>query len=309
MVGNGDSISIEEFVIQGSQPKKVIVRGIGPSLAALGVPDPLADTVLSLYASNGTLVATNDNWKDTQQAEIEATGIAPTNDLESAIVATLDPGTYATALIGKNNLVGTGLNEIYDLEPWNSVITAIGARDNALTGDDVVFSGFVVQGTQPQSFLLRALGPSLTGYGVAGALADPQLQLYAGGTTLIATNDNWIDASRKQEIIATGIPPTNDLESAILVTLDPGAYTMVVSGNNGGTGVTFAEVYTLPYSGGLMNPAPVPIPSPSPTPTQRQHQHRNPPETRHRHPQHRRQHLSQNPLTSRRGRKSKSGRM
>ena len=103
VVGNGDSISIEEFVIQGNQPKKVIVRGIGPSLAAFGVPDPLADPVLSLYASNGTLVATNDNWKDTQQAEIEATGLAPTNDLESAIVATLDPGTYATALIGKNN--------------------------------------------------------------------------------------------------------------------------------------------------------------------------------------------------------------
>src|SRR4029077_5945883 len=95
VVGYGDSISIEEFVIQGSQPKKVIVRGIGPSLAALGVPDPLADTVLLLYASNGTLVATNDNWKDTKKAEIEATGIAPTNDLESAIVVTLIPGTYA----------------------------------------------------------------------------------------------------------------------------------------------------------------------------------------------------------------------
>jgi hypothetical protein len=135
-------------------------------LAALGVPDSLADTVLLLYASNGTLVATNDNWRDTQQAEIEATGLAPTNDLESAIVATLDPGTYATALIGKNDLLGTGLNEIYDLEPWNSVITAIGARDNALTGDDVVTSGFVLIGNQPQSFLLRALGPSLAGSGV-----------------------------------------------------------------------------------------------------------------------------------------------
>jgi hypothetical protein len=117
MVGIGDSISIEEFVIQGNQPKTIIVRGLGPSLAAFGIPDFLPDPVLSLYASNGTLVATNDNWKDTQQAGIEATGIAPTNDLESAIVATLDPGTYATALIGKNNLVGTGLHEIYDLEP------------------------------------------------------------------------------------------------------------------------------------------------------------------------------------------------
>jgi plastocyanin len=266
MVGNGDSISIEEFVIQGNQPKKVIVRGIGPSLAALGVPDSFADPVLSLYASNGTLVATNDNWKDTQQAEIEATGIAPTNDLESAIVATLDPGTYATALIGKNNLVGRGLNEIYDLEPWNSVITAIGARDNALTGDDVVTSGFVLIGNQPQSFLLRALGPSLVGSGVPAALADPQLELHDGNGTIIATNDNWKD-TQETEIIATGIPPTNDLESAILGTFYPGAYTIIVSGKNGGTGVTFAEIYTLPYSGGPMNPAPVPIPSPTPTPT------------------------------------------
>ena len=183
---------------------------------------------MSLYANNGTLIAINDNWKDTQQAEIEATGIAPTNDLESAIVATLDPGTYATALIGKDNGVGTGLNEIYDLDSESSVITAIGARDNALTGDDVVFSGFIVTGTQPQSFLLRALGPSLTSYGVAEALADPQLQLYEGSTTLIAINDNWRGA-QEAEIIATGIPPTNDLESAILVTLNPGAYTMVVA--------------------------------------------------------------------------------
>ena len=266
VVGTGDSISIEEFVIQGSQPKKIIVRGLGPSLGALGVPDPLADPVLSLYAGSGILVAANDNWKDTQQAEIEATGLAPTNDLEPAIVATLDPGTYATALFGKNNLVGRGLNEIYDLEPWNSVITAIGARGDALTGDDAVISGFVVQGNQPQIFLLRALGPSLAGYGVATALADPMLELHVGTGALIVTNDNWKD-TQEAEIIATGIPPTNDLESAILFTLYPGAYTIVVSGKNGGTGVTFAEVYTLPYSGGLMNPAPVPIASPSPTPT------------------------------------------
>ena len=103
----------------------------------------------------------NDNWRDSQEADIIATGLAPTNDLESAIVATLDPGTYTTALIGKNGGVGTGVNEVYDLDTQNSLITAIGTRDNALTGDDIVISGFIVQGTRPQSFLLRALGPSL----------------------------------------------------------------------------------------------------------------------------------------------------
>ena len=179
----------------------------------------------------------------------------------------LTPGTYATALIGKNNLVGTGLNEIYDLEPWNSCNHSNRrARQRTHRRRRCNFGLYTVPGNQPQSLLLRALGPSLAGYGVAAALADPTLELHTGDGTLIATNDNWKD-TQEAEIIATGIPPTNDLESAILVTLDPGAYTMVVSGKNGGTGVTFAEVYTLPYSGDLMNPAPVPIPSPSPTPT------------------------------------------
>ena len=254
VVGIGDSISIEEFAIEGTQAKQVIVRGIGPSLSDVGIPDPLQDPVLILYDSSGSIVATNDNWRDTQEAEIIATGIPPTNDLESAIVATLAPGTYATALAGKNNGTGVGLNEVYDLDQQVSLVTAIGARDNALSGDEVVLSGFILGGNVAQDFLFRALGPSLRDFGIGGVLADPMLGLYDGNGALIASNNDWQD-TQAAEIAATGLAPTNNLESAIVVTLSPGNYTIVETGS---PGVTFVETYTLPYGGNPLNPVPIP---------------------------------------------------
>jgi hypothetical protein len=244
-VQTGDNVSIAGFIITGNAPKKVMMRGIGPSLT--GVSPVLADPVLELHEPNGSLIISNDNWKDTQQTEIQNSTIAPTNDLESAIVATLPPANYTAVLRGKNGTTGIGLIEMYDLDAASdSKLANISTRGLVQTGNDVMICGFILgNGTASENVIIRAIGPSLTG--VANVLADPTLDLYDSDGTLLMSDDNWQDdASQAAEIIATGIPPQNDLESAIVTTLPPGAYTAIVAGKDGGTGVALAEVYHLP---------------------------------------------------------------
>jgi hypothetical protein len=244
-VQTGDNVSIAGFIITGNAPKKVMLRGIGPSVT--GVSPVLADPVLELHEPNGSLIISNDNWKDTQQTQIQTSTIAPTNDLESAIVATLPPANYTAVLRGKDGTTGIGLIEMYDLDPASdSELANISTRGFVQTGNDVMICGFIFgNGTAGESVIIRAIGPSLTG--VANALADPTLDLYDDNGTLLISDDNWQDdASQAAEIIATGIPPQNDLESAIVTTLPPGAYTAIVAGKDGGTGVALVEVYHLP---------------------------------------------------------------
>ena len=244
-VQTGDNVAIAGFIITGNASKKVIVRGIGPSIT--GLTPLLADPVLELHGANGALITSNDNWKDTQEAEIMASTIPPTNNLESAIVATLSPDAYTAILSGKNGTTGIGLVEVYDLDAASdSKLANISTRGFVQTGDDVMIGGFTFgDGTASEKVLIRALGPSLQG--IANVLADPTLKLYDGNGTLLMFDDNWQDdALQAAAIAATGIPPQNKLESAIVATLPPGAYTAIVSGNNGGTGVALAEVYHLP---------------------------------------------------------------
>ena len=248
-IGTGNAISIQEFVIQGDQPKKIIVRGRGPSL---GIAGALQDPVLSLYDHNGALLARNDNWRDSQEAEIVATGIAPSDGRESAIVATLAPGNYAVALVGKSHTTGLGVSELYDLESQNSVFTGIGVRGKSLPNPELLLSGFILTGSQPQSLLLRALGPSLADHGIASALMDPAITLRSSNGTLIAFNDDWQDTQAAQ-IKATGLAPTDYRESAILITLVPGAYSLRQERSSG---ITSLEEYAVPYDGGVLNPAP-----------------------------------------------------
>jgi hypothetical protein len=127
-VGTGDDVVLNAFIITGPDPKRAIFRGLGPSLI---LASPLADPALDLRSSDGTLLATNNNWRDTQEAEIQAMGLAPTNNLEAAIVATLNPGSYTAVLRGVNNGVGIGINELYDLASTSSSLTAIGTRGGA----------------------------------------------------------------------------------------------------------------------------------------------------------------------------------
>jgi plastocyanin len=246
-VQTGENVLIGGFIVTGTAPKKILLRAIGPSLAQQGVTDVLDDPELELHANDGSLIMSNDDWKSTQQADIEATGAAPTNDRESAIVATLTPDSYTAIVSGKNGSSGVGLVEGYDLDPAaDSQFANISTRGFVETGNNVMIGGFILgNGTGTTNVLLRAIGPSLAGQGVNGALADPTLEVHDQNGALVATDDNWRD-SQQDEIEATGIPPANDLESAIITTLPATPNTAIVAGKNGQTGVALVEVYRLP---------------------------------------------------------------
>jgi uncharacterized repeat protein (TIGR03803 family) len=241
----GDSVLIGGFIITGTQPKKVIVRAIGPALGAFGVSGALADPVLELHEPDGTVI-TNDNWKDTQEAAITATKLAPSNDLESAIVATLDPGAYTAILTGKDNTTGVALIEAYDLDQTvDSQLANISTRGFVQTGDNVMIGGFIVGGNTA-TVALRAIGPSLSTAGIANPLADPFLELHDSNGDIVDSNDNWMDSPDKQTFIDGSLAPTNNKESVILGTLMPGGYTAIVSGVGSGTGIGLVEAYNLP---------------------------------------------------------------
>jgi hypothetical protein len=252
MVGTGDAIVLNAFIITGPDPTQVLVRGLGPSL---GVSMVLADPALDLRTSAGALVATNDNWRSDQEAEIIGTGIPPTNDFEAAIVATLSPGSYTVVLRGINNTTGRGTSDLHDLSPAaSSSLTAIGTRSNVLTADDVLVSEIVLE-QGGGDLLLRVLGPSLGAAGIANILADPALELRDGNGALLIANDNWRDA-QEAAIQATGLAPSNDLESAMVASLAPGSYTTVVRGKNNTTGIGYIQFYSLPHSGPVLKLTP-----------------------------------------------------
>ena len=248
--GTGDNVSIGGFVVTGTQSKKVIVRAIGPSLPLAG---KLADPILELHGPDGALMALNDNWRSAQEPEIEASAVAPTNDLESAIVATL-PATpvglgYTAVMRGADNTTGVALVEVYDLDPAaDSKLANISTRGQVQTGNDVMIGGIIVTGNGTQKVIVRAIGPSLGGNSVTGALQDPTLELRDGNGLLLISNDNWRD-TQEAEIMATGVPPANDLESAVIATLPASptglGYTAIVKGANGSTGVALVEFYAL----------------------------------------------------------------
>ena len=247
-VQTGDKVSIGGIIISPGDAKRVLLRAIGPSLANFGVTDPLPDPILELHAGDGTLITSNDNWKDSpEMMDIEETGLAPSNDLESAIIRTLNPGLYTAVVNGKNGATGVGLVEAYDLDvSATSQLGNLSTRGFVGTGTNVMIGGFILGGGGADiSVLVRAIGPSLTQFGVTDALPDPTLELHDGNGALIQDNDNWKD-SQQTEIEATGLQPTSDLESAVLETLAPGAYTAIVAGSGGVTGVALVEVYGLP---------------------------------------------------------------
>ena len=248
-VFTGERILIAGFIIGGTENKTVLLRGVGPALAAFGVPTPLADPTLSLYDHTGALLAANDNWKDTQKPQIQATGLAPSNDFEAAILISLSPGAYTAFLQGKAMTTGIGLAEVYDVDPnANAQPTNLSARAFVGTGNDVLIGGTIIGGNAGSLLrvLVRALGPSLASFGVATPLADPTLSLRDANGNVIANNDNWKDSQQQADIAATGKAPPNDHESAILALLAPGNYTAIVAGKNGTTGVALMEFYSLP---------------------------------------------------------------
>jgi phospholipase/lecithinase/hemolysin len=243
----GERVSIAGFVVTGGVTKRVLIRGIGPSLAANGVPSPLADPTLTLFDQGGGILMANDNWQDSQAAEIIATGIPPQNALESAIVATLAPGRYTAALAGRNNTIGNGLVEVYDLESGtSSTLANLSTRGFVGAGDNVMIGSLIIGSGDSPIVVVRAIGPSLASSGIANPLLDPTIELHDGNGAMIGFNDNWNDF-QVQAVRATQLAPTDDREAAIVTPfLTHGNYTAVVRGKGGTTGVALVEAYRLP---------------------------------------------------------------
>ena len=238
----GENVLIGGIIVTGNVPKRVIVRGLGPSLGALGVSGVLADPVLELYQGN-TLLSANDNWQDSQAAEITATGVAPSHPSEAAIVRTLDPGNYTAVLRGNGNITGVGLVDGYDLnQDPNSKLANISTRGLVGAGDGALIAGFI---SGPNTrVVVRALGPSLTSLGINGALQNPILQLVDANGGVVRSNDDW-KTGQRAELEAIGIQPSDDRESALIEVLNAANYTAVVRGTNNTTGVAVVEVYNL----------------------------------------------------------------
>jgi hypothetical protein len=248
----GDKALFGGLIITGLEPKKVLLRGTGPSLAKVGVPNALPDPTLELHDNNGTTIATNDNWRTTQiggiitndqAAAVEKSGLAPNDESEPAILATLMPAAYTAIVRGKNNSSGIGLVEIYDLDQAaNAKLANISSRGFLDTGENAIIGGFIITPPRDARIIIRAIGPSLSQAGITGPLQDPTLDLRDANGTRIMFNNDWQD-TQKEEIMRTGIPPTDPRESAIVLTLLPGSYTAIVRGNLDAAGIAVVEIY------------------------------------------------------------------
>lgn len=244
----GDNALIGGIIVTGNDPKRVIVRGIGPSLRVNDTPVPgrLENPTLELRNSNGVVLMFNDDWKDSQRSAIQNSGLAPTDDRESAILRTLDPGAYTAILRGKDNSTGIAVVEAYDLEvAADSKLANISTRGRVETGDDVMIGGFI-DGPNDRSsanFVIRAIGPSLSAFAVPQPLQDPILELHNQNGATIATNDDWATDPNAAKVTAAGLAPKDTRESALYLTASPAGYTAIVRGKGSTTGVALVEVY------------------------------------------------------------------
>jgi hypothetical protein len=248
-VDAGDNAGIGGFIITGNNPKHVIIRGLGPSLTKFGFSssEVLADPTLELHGPSGFATVINNDWKDSQQASIQAAGLAPENDLESALDMTLAPGNYTAIVRGRSSTpqAGIALVEVYDLAPAASKLANLSTRAFVGTANNVVIGGFILgNGNNNTRVVVRGLGPSLSQFGVPNPLQDPTLELRDQNGILLRSNNDWQDDPvQAGQIAAAGLAPTSTKESAIAATLSPGSYTAILAGQNNGTGVGLVEVY------------------------------------------------------------------
>lgn len=251
-VGPGNNVVIGGFIVQGSQPATVVLRGIGFSLPALGIADALLDPLIELHGPGGRIAESDDFVDDSWASTVASYHLDPSNSRESAILATLNPGNYTVVLRSfddpdttTDNLTGTALIELYDLHTTGGRAGNISTRGSVMSGDRVLIGGFIVGGSQAKDVVVRAIGPSLSAAGVAGALSDPTVELRNASGGLIDSNNNWGDHPAAAQIQSEGLAPTNPAESALRAALNPGSYTAIVRGANGTSGVGLVEVYDL----------------------------------------------------------------
>jgi sugar lactone lactonase YvrE len=265
--GDASRSVVVGFVVTGEASKQILIRAVGPGLAGFGVRDALEQPVLVLRDSTGKTVAENDGWKNSPDVTSAGDRVGAfklgNGSRDAALLATLTPGAYTAQVTANGN--GIVLVEVYDTVSGTQLSTEqivnISTRGFVGTGDDVLVAGFVVTGGAPKRVLIRGIGPALAPFGVPGVLQDPVLQLYsAGNNNPIAQNDNWetpqpigapVPATAAQLVAAStaaGAFPlsTGGKDAAIIVSLNPGNYSAVVSGLNNGTGAGLVEVYELP---------------------------------------------------------------
>ena len=239
-VQTGEGVTIAGFIVTGTVPKQVVIRGLGPSLSKDRVPNPLQDPTLDLHDTKHSIQMNND-WQSAANANQIPVNLRPSDPRESAILITLNPGKYTAILAGNNGTTGIGLVEVYDItRSVLSEFTNISTRGFVGTSDNVMIAGFITNGST--QVLVRGLGPSLAQSGVSGVLADPVVSLVDGNGNVVQSNNNWKDTD-EAAITATGKAPHNDLEAAILTPVAAGNYTAILSGNGGGTGIGLLEVY------------------------------------------------------------------
>ena len=254
-VGTGENVLIEGFIVQGpaGSSKKILVRAIGPSLSQFGIADALANPTLEIHDGTGALVAANNDWKTTQVGglvtsdqfgEINASGAAPGNDLESALIVPLAPGNYTAVVRGFGDTIGTGVVDAFDLDTGSAARLAnIATRGLVQPGDQLMIAGFIVQNGAVK-LVVRAIGPSLGAFGVSNALPDTTLQLRDQQGAIVLENDDW-KSSQQQELESIGLQPSHDLEAALVATIQPGQYTAQVRGKGNASGIGVVQVYFL----------------------------------------------------------------
>src|SRR5213082_1159589 len=244
IVGTGEDVLIAGFIISGNQPKKVIVRALGPTLGTLGVSGALADPTIAIVNSSNVVVASNDNWKNTQEAQIAASGFAPPNDLESAIIATLAPGSYSAVVSGKNGGTGIGLVDEYELDAATSIFQNLSTRGFVGTGDNVLIGGLIIGNGEQPLIVVRAIGPTLGSFGITQPLQDPTLEVRDANGGLISFENDWQD-NTPTAVKAVLLQPQDSREAAVVLSLPAGNYTAIVRGKNGTTGVALVEAYRI----------------------------------------------------------------
>lgn len=252
-VGTGANALIGGFIVQGSQPATIVLRGIGHSLAAQDVAHPLTDPAIELRDSTGAIIASSDDWIDgNDAAAIASYRLDPSNSRESALLKTLTAGSYTVALRafdnGDGDLTGTGVVELYDLHTTGGRAGNISSRGQVLGGNDIMVAGFIIGGGASKEMVIRGLGPSLQAAGVADALPDPMIELRDASGNLVRQNDNWRTDPEAPALAQSGLAPTNESEAALHVTLNSGLYTAILQGANSSTGIGLVEVYDLSAS-------------------------------------------------------------
>lgn len=260
----GSRVMIGGFVVGGATAKRVLVRAIGPSLATRGLnaADVLADPVIEVHKGD-PIIATNDNWSDNLNAtemnsvaaQIGAGALDPGDTRSSAILLNLQPGPYTFVARGKNDTSGIVLLEVFDADPTSSAkLVNIATRAYSKPGDGVTIGGFVIAGDTRKRILLRGVGPTLTklGISVADAMVDPTLELHdaSHGNATIGTNDIWSNNANFSDLLAVStrigaspIDAGDSGSSALLVSLDPGAYTFIAAGKANTAGIILVEIY------------------------------------------------------------------